>query len=297
MWKVAISLMVALVCFLLYMETIVNLEARCIGSTDVIRARNCIRQSHDSITWSTPTLSPIIIGGCGHSGTSFLVKTLNRSRSICCHWDEMELWPHGGDTKWRTMLNLCTKKQHVLEKTPLNIRSVGKIFQDLPTAKIILMIRDGRDVAFSLAKREGNGTDCKKVRQGAKRWVEDNKAGLVYGTCTNVTYLRYETFVRQPRHSLQRLFTFIGVEMDSNVDFFPLASNDMTKPPSETGKNHALYRTYQVEGPIFDGSGKWKRSGISETCWQELYYDVDLGFASMLHILGYASTGGWWKNY
>ncbi len=102
----------------------------------------------------------IYVVGCGHSGTSLLQRVLTNLPGIYCIPSESNVhllrtsdeerakqiagWDAaaaaGNFTCW-------------LEKTPAHITRIGQILERNPTAKVILIVRDGRDVVASLMQR------------------------------------------------------------------------------------------------------------------------------------------------
>ena len=56
----------------------------------------------------------------------------------------------------------------ILEKTPRHIRVLDVIRGHLPRPRFLIVVRDGRDVAASMARRFGD------VRVGIDRWIKDN---------------------------------------------------------------------------------------------------------------------------
>lgn len=65
----------------------------------------------------------------------------------------------------------------LVEKTPKHILSLELIFEHFPSSKVVLIYRDGRDVALSLARRFKYSLDNPSAMcAAATRWVRDNRA-------------------------------------------------------------------------------------------------------------------------
>ena len=109
--------------------------------------------------------------------------------------------------------------QTVLEKTPMHIRYAEQILCRFPEARIIEVLRDGRDVCVSynaLAKRE--------------RWAQIGTAGAIrqWKQCvewgeiirerpslqSRVHAVRYEALKADPERSLQQMFEFANLGWD-----------------------------------------------------------------------------------
>jgi len=104
-----------------------------------------------------------------------------------------------------------------IEKTPLNLFFLDRIMELFPDAKIIHIMRDGREVCASAAKRwQLNPIEA------AARWVESikeaEKAGEKYKgqKWLDVTY---EELAQNTEESVRRIMSFIGVN-DLAGDFW-----------------------------------------------------------------------------
>ena len=133
------------------------------------------------------TSKPILIGGCGRSGTTLMRVMLDSHPDICCgpesdlfngelldlskvttdYWGKLA-WKFDFDTDSilklasacgshaefvdRFFLDYTVAKGRKIwaDKTPRNILMLDYIFEVFPKAKFIHMIRDGRDVVCSL---------------------------------------------------------------------------------------------------------------------------------------------------
>ena len=83
-------------------------------------------------------------------------------------------------TEWKKEIRKSKKKkfdvkavsegyERWIEKTPRHIRVIDEILKWSPESKIILIVRDGRDVACSMRDRYGD------IKTGIERWVRDNR--------------------------------------------------------------------------------------------------------------------------
>ena len=126
--------------------------------------------------------SPIVVGGCGRSGTTLMRVILDSHKNICCGPESSLLF--SGRPLPRRLSRLgsqfdlplglvqqmlktsssqarfaelffgayssATGKPRWADKTPSNVRYLDHIFSHFPKAKFIHMIRDGRDTVCSL---------------------------------------------------------------------------------------------------------------------------------------------------
>jgi len=133
--------------------------------------------------------NPVFLIGCGRSGTSMLTILLRNHQDICSFSEANEIWDPKGypwycsklkrppiwyDTNtyfdvWRDYFDeryqrdlkaifgcfqYISKKKVFLNKSPMNTYRIPEILKLFPDAEIIHIIRDGRAVAFSWAKKQ-----------------------------------------------------------------------------------------------------------------------------------------------
>ena len=238
--------------------------------------------------------SPIFIVGCGHSGTSLLVNVLGAHSRLCTIPFESGFalkWPAPCEAV-QAFFTRCENftqrmgKVRWVEKTPRHIYRIKEILGYFPEAKILLMLRDGRDVACSIQDRTRN------LEGGIGRWVEDNQAGEAFWNHPNVQVVRYESLVADFEKTLRGTFDFIGEEFEESVIRYHESpryyfKSSIEKPDDIFGDNHYLYRNWQMNQPLFDGRGKWQRLKESE---KQLIKDRA---GEMLIKYGYATDLTW----
>ncbi|NQZ67397.1 MAG: sulfotransferase [Lentisphaeria bacterium] len=187
-----------------------------------------------------PHKPPVFIVGCGHSGTSILLAILGAHPSI--HPIPKETFI-GKKTKSRfnelvtnfEFLTIKARKRRWIEKTPGNIRYLSPIFERLPDAKVIIIIRDGRDVAASIQKRTGN------LENGIKRWCNDNLAGKEYWDNPNVYRIKYEDIISDFEKTITDLLSFLDEKYYDDLKNYHKTpkkwySNKISKPESASKK-------------------------------------------------------------
>jgi len=198
------------------------------------------------------SFAPIVLGGCGRSGTTLLRMMLDSHRRICCGPESSLFRRRAIDADWladrfgfpradvaairdgarsrpafiEAFAGLCMQKAgkaRWAEKTPRNISRIGEIFRCFPSARFVHMLRDGRDVACSLRTHPRHKVvDGKLVPTGirkpiagcARRWVRDIEGSRRWWGDPRFLTVRYEDLVLDPRPALGRLMAFIGEEWD-----------------------------------------------------------------------------------
>jgi hypothetical protein len=201
--------------------------------------------------WWTSTYhsdsNPIIIGGCERSGTTLLRSLLNAHSKIFIGRDSAILQGNSNldHLSGTTGLPLDRIKAHYRasaclgqflenisielmrqngktrwgEKTPWNVRDIGRHFQFFPNARFVHIIRDGRDVVCSLRTfPKYRSRDGKRVPTGIlnpwsrciSQWVADLQAGLTWRSDPRYTEIKYEDLVTQPEAIMRSLFAWLG---------------------------------------------------------------------------------------
>jgi hypothetical protein len=219
-------------------------------------------------------MRPIFIVGCGHSGTTLLTAMLDSHSRIMAYPDETSAfsrddWPAQAG---RLLQLVRTARQRgiprICEKTPNHVHRIGRILGLMPNARILFIVRDGRDVAHSILRRYGS------LEAGAQRWMRDNRAGLRQAEGQDrVHMLRYEDLVADPATTLAAVCAFIGEAYEpAMLDFHNtkrrwLRSQDIAPvevvhepglPERERDARHRQRRNFQINQKLFDGRGGWK---------------------------------------
>jgi hypothetical protein len=203
----------------------------------------------------TSGASPVIVGGCGRSGTTLMRMILDTHPNICCGPESrlfLPRWPRPARLGPKfglapaTIADLLARcesqaefvdrffalygeaqgKARWAEKTPRNVLHLGFVFEHFPKARFVHMIRDGRDTICSLRTHPRHKiVDGRLVKLDTRhpigpcleRWVTDVTAGLRYRGHPGYIEIRYEALVGQPRETLMRLFDFLGEPFDERV--------------------------------------------------------------------------------
>jgi hypothetical protein len=122
---------------------------------------------------------------------------------------------HAGDL--RTLAERM--KQHVqqvtgrpvwAEKTPWNIRVIGRFLGTFPEARVIHIVRDVRDVVLSFRRKKR----CRDVLPGAAVWLASVAAIQPHRRRGNVLEIRYEDLCTEPEATLRQVCGFLEVGFD-----------------------------------------------------------------------------------
>jgi len=136
---------------------------------------------------------------------------------------------------------------------PDNLLYMPQIKKELPEAKFIHIIRDGRDVALSLYKegwiRPLPWDQSQMLLVAALHWMWKVNRGRKYGRCFGPDYLevRFEDLLLNQHEALRRISDFIGYEIDPG--FIEKNALGTLKDSNSTFRS-----TLQQNSPI----GRWR---------------------------------------
>ena len=143
------------------------------------------------------------------------------------------------------------------EKTPWNVMRFGFVRRRFPHAKLVHIVRDGRDVVCSLrgkpfAKAERTApASAETARRCALQWRTGVAAGLRFRGNPAYYELRYEDLVRSPEPTLRALMAFLDIPWDDSLLQAPAAAS---ADPDDV----------KAAGRVFTSSiGRW-RAELSE---------------------------------
>ncbi|PAV24480.1 hypothetical protein CF392_16045 [Tamilnaduibacter salinus] len=100
------------------------------------------------------------------------------------------------------------------DKTPHYIGDAERLFELFPEARYIYIVRDGRDVALSLLKKEwgpSNTVSC------AEYWARQNSHPAVQDRLDrgdSIYFLTYEDLLANPAETIRSLYEFLGESVD-----------------------------------------------------------------------------------
>jgi hypothetical protein len=215
------------------------------------------------------------ICGCGHTGTTLLANILAAHPDIYVPLRETAAFCGHRWRARRTAAALLDEAVHsgravLVEKTPRHIRHLGRIRAWAPGARLVMPVRDGRDVVASLKERHGD------ARAGERRWVEET--GIVadqLGKPDSLIY-RYEDLVEDPERLVGKVCAFIGVEFRREIMDYHRTQRlwfGETKLRGDAGRtgeaDQNARRNWQVNQPIVDRRGRW-RGRITEADFPRL---------------------------
>jgi len=209
----------------------------------------------------------VFVVGCGHSGTSILIRLLGSHPDIYAIPEETSLFMHDRSKKeLKRQLKsfddeaLGLGNKLWVEKTPKHVRKISTIVSVSPGAIIIGITRDPRDVACSIKARGFT------FEEGVKRWINDNTCLLEAKKTYPIHVLSLEDLVRSPEHLMNELFELLIVKPLNVTNYHENAeawyANEAVEkhPNSAEGKeNHTRLRNWQINQPIFSTTRRYTK--------------------------------------
>lgn len=252
----------------------------------------------------------VVIGGSPRSGTTLLRSILGRHSQIHAgaettvflrrisspadlaerlDWNaaDIEHWQHTSPGQAQFVARCAAAvlaragKAVWVEKTPHNVRRFGFVHRHFPRARLVHVVRDGRDVVCSLrreafSKIEHAAWDSPEAaRACALQWRRAVAAGLRWRGHPAYHEIRYEDLVRTPEPVLRALLDFLGLPWEpAMLTAVPAADDGHETKAASRIFRHSIGR-WQSDLPSVD------RAAIGPLV------------QPVLVRLGYASSKGW----
>jgi hypothetical protein len=229
---------------------------------------------------------PCFITGCGHSGTSLLLSILAKHDQVYAVTSETgialkSLKRFKKEVEKLTKIARHNNKLYFIEKTPRHILHIDKILEVNRDSKVLLITRDGRDVAASLFRRS------KSLTEGIQRWIECAEIALHYKKHPRIKVVSYESIIINFQKTISVILEFMGLDYDNQVEFFYQDNNiNFKKGSSDISPEeveHLKLRNWQMKQPLFDGRGSWKDLSLM----QKKFISLNDEFQNLLKALNY----------
>jgi hypothetical protein len=193
-----------------------------------------------NITWRCPRtvsdLSVVFVMGAPRSGTTLVQRILSVHSEFFGMEDETGLFSKASyfssnhfklpANEWRQLQNesvdvvdyfqrsvrhLVGSNSHrtFVEKTPQHVLRIRFILRYFPTARVVHMVRDGRD-CFCSARSVGLIPQGRSAGQFAQYWKQCVAAGLAEESNPRVRRLTYEALTTNPTEQIEALMTWLG---------------------------------------------------------------------------------------
>lgn len=226
--------------------------------------------------------------GCARSGTSILGELLASHPDVKYLFEAHTIWEKGGrginnshrltdehvTPTVKAEIQTWFREQQedgklLIEKNPRNILRVPYITKIFPNAKIIHILRDGRDVACSMEPGCGRDhwshlkppswseyyADFSGALRCAMAWKEIVEIGLKDLEKREHLLIKYEDLVTSPSATAGKICSYLGLGLDQAVIEF--AHNIVNRTGSSY---HAKYQHHWYEDNHEVRIGRWKEN-------------------------------------
>jgi hypothetical protein len=125
------------------------------------------------------------------------------------------------------------------DKTPAYLGRIGVLAQHFPEARFVHVVRDGRDVALSLAQSFERAPQT--PAQAAVLWAEQIRAGRAQGLALGpdrYLELRYEELVAEPENTVRAMTAFLGIHYEPAMLERPSAGHVLAGYPDPSVHPH-----------------------------------------------------------
>jgi hypothetical protein len=138
------------------------------------------------------------------------------------------------------------------DKTPHYVHHIGHLLRLWPRARVVVLVRDGRDVALSLRRMPFGPNNAWAAAQW---WARGIRAGAraQRGHPDSVLTVRYEDLAQRPRAEVPRLCEFLGLSYSD--DMLALEKTD----PALIVPDQAAWFPTLFEGINTQAIGRWRR--------------------------------------
>lgn len=206
------------------------------------------------------TKEPILIGGCGRSGTTLLLSVLSSHPEVFACPNELGIFndlgrsktgkviPRRIDRLYRTFIvnKIKSTATRWCEKSPSNVKHIVDIENYFDHKfRFIHLIRDGRDVVLSV-----HPTAPDQYWVDPERWINDVQAGLKFKEHPNVLTVFYEDLILNYDETIKKICSFCELPLTDEILNWHAHAN--------VRKNRAYFTRVKSLHP--KSIAKWKRT-------------------------------------
>lgn len=216
-------------------------------------------------------IKKIFIVGCGHSGTSLMIRMLGSHSEIHAISGETNIFlDENNEERIDFKIGefdrdaILLKKKAWVEKTPKHIHKIHKINEIISNASIIAMVRHPNDVACSLRARGYT------YKQGLERWIRDNNALVDELKNNNIYIQKLEDLISDPNICARKILNFLNLPYQDLTKYYLekkdwYANKIINEMPCDCkGNNHEIFRNWQINQPIFKNNHRYMNIGAGE---------------------------------
>jgi hypothetical protein len=206
----------------------------------------------------------VSVSGAGHSGTTLLASMIGNHPEV--HLITYEtgwfLDTQEGINKALNYLEKFTSENNhknvIVEKTPRHLYHLEKISEEIPGTRFLVTVRNPFDLIGSLLTRHQNWDIA------LNRVISDLEAINAIKDRSDVLIVRYEDLIEAPIKTIKSVCTHAGLNYCEKILEWHLDPPNWfgVEPAPNLGvgeEAHLGRRAWQVQQPLFDGRGRYKR--------------------------------------
>ena len=176
----------------------------------------------------------------------------------------------------------------IVDKSPWHLSDLDLIAEVLPEARFVHVVRDGRDVAVSLAAARrtwssaGPSSRPAVIREAGELWARGLEAGerAQVALGERLLEVRYEQVRADPAAALRELFEHCGMPCDEPLIEAGVAATDIARVAGGSGEDRAV-RSGRI--------GEWRESFGLRDRWT-----FERAAGPTLRASGYEPDPRWW---
>lgn len=167
-----------------------------------------------------------------------------------------------------------SKIKYLCSKEPLSTYFMGYIHAMFPNARFVYMVRDGRDMAYSLMRRLKQGTTFNNFYRYLSYWNEKNKYAWRQCQSMGGSYchlVKYEQLVGNPEPIIRGITRFLGISWSDDLLHHDRYLNGNKIALSK----HPMFEAVQKKPIYTESIGKW-RGKIRGCSMRRIHYKIDM---------------------
>jgi len=167
-----------------------------------------------------------------------------------------------------------------VEKTPSHINFLDDIFRLRKNSRVVVMMRDPRDVACSYRSRGFT------FEVGLQKWIKAYSSMSKWKGDKRVYMLKLEDLVSNANMHLNRLMVFLELPNVNLLDYYEkkvdwyAGKTVESKPEDGLGENHEVLRNWQINQPLFSSTKRYDKE-MDDSDW-EIYRKYELKIRPIL---------------
>lgn len=151
-----------------------------------------------------------------------------------------------------------SKIKHLCNKEPMNTYQMAYLHELFPNARFVYVVRDGRDVAYSLMRRNRQDISFDRFYEILAYWNTKNSLGLSYCNSMGPQHchmVKYEDLVTQPETSIRAITEFLDLKWTDE-----LLHHDRYLKTNISLSNQPIFSDLQKNEINNNSIGKWRNN-------------------------------------